>query len=148
MYIKRYHSVILGILLVSLNSCDMQRVFTKRAMNEQDNNGIALHSQWILESFQDASYTSIAKSTYINIADDLKKFTGMGGCNSITGNLVVKKKTIQFKQIVSTKMACENLRQEYLFLKNLELADNYKIAGAQLFLYRGSDLLMTLESYR
>ena len=45
-------------------------------------------------------------------------------------------------------MYCDNMEQEDLFVKNLELANTYKIVEGELFLYKDNTLLMTLESFK
>jgi heat shock protein HslJ len=110
---------------------------------------LPLSSQWILESFSsEEANKSISKSSYINIEENLKRFTGNGGCNNIGGEIITSTDKIKFDRVMSTKMFCENMAQENLFLENLSRTNKYKIVGGELFLFEGENLLMILESFR
>ena len=110
---------------------------------------LSLASQWILESFSNAEYNkNISKSSYITIDKNLETISGNGGCNNIGGRIKVLNEQIKFENIFSTKMFCENMSQEDLFLENLSKANKYKIVGGELFIFEGENLLMTLESFR
>lgn len=110
--------------------------------------GLSLASQWVLESFNNKNFIISTKSSYITINNDLKIYEGDGGCNSVSGEVVVKDDTIKFGKATMTKMACDNLEQESLFIQSLNKATKYKIVGGELFLYEDDNLLMTLESFR
>ena len=68
------------------------------------------------------------------------KISGNGGCNSFTGNFSYKKKKsykkpvkIKFKDIVSTKLACEKpSRAENAFFQSLREADTIFIENEEL----------------
>jgi heat shock protein HslJ len=114
----------------------------------QEVNSLPLSSQWIIESFGISNDPIKTKNSYITIQSDMLSFSGKGGCNTINGNIKVAGNSIHFSGMISTQMACDFLEQEDKFLKCLEETTNYKITGAQLFLYKNDVLLMTLESYR
>ena len=109
--------------------------------------GIPIHGQWVLESIEKEfnTLTNRTKNSVIQIEPNLLKFNGNGGCNSIGGNLKIEKNKIKFSNIIQTKMFCENMQQEDLFLRLLQMATQYKISGGKLMLYKDSNLLMTLE---
>lgn len=121
---------------------------TKVETDVIEHSGLPLATQWILESFNEKGFQKNTKSSYININDDLKTYTGNAGCNTIRGEIIVKDDNIKFDKGIMTEMACDNLKQEDLFVKNLNKASKYKIIGGELFLYEGDNLLMTLESFR
>ena len=110
--------------------------------------GLPLSSQWILESFYEQSIIEISKTTYVSISEDFKTYEGNGGCNTFSGLLKVDGNKINFKQGMITKIACDILPQEQLFLEKLSASDNYFIEGGELRLYKGKELLMVLESWR
>lgn len=73
-------------------------------------------------------------------------FTGNSGCNNLSGNYSSAKgtKNIQFTNVVSTKMACDD-KQEATVMSALNSVNSYEISGKILKLYSGGDLLLTLE---
>jgi heat shock protein HslJ len=74
----------------------------------------------------------------LNIKAD-STFTGTAGCNSISGRFSIKGTSIKFKDIVATKMACEQLEQETWFLKLLQnTVSNYAVGKQALVLKDGS----------
>jgi copper homeostasis protein (lipoprotein) len=63
------------------------------------------------------------------------RVTGNGGCNNISGTYKIESiNQIQISKLVSTKMACTGLAVESEFLKVLQVADNFSIAGDTLTL--------------
>ena len=73
-------------------------------------------------------------------------FTGNTGCNTMSGNYTSKKgtKNIQFTNVVSTKMACDD-KQENTFNNAINSVNSYELSGKILKLYSGGELLLTLE---
>lgn len=66
-------------------------------------------------------------------------FTGKGGCNTIRGKYTLKGSSIKFSNIISTKMACNNLEQETAFLQLLEgTVSAFTVTEKQLLLRDGS----------
>jgi heat shock protein HslJ len=125
----------------------LARVLSKK---EAEIPRLPLASQWILESYYDGNawVSAGSKSAYITIARDLKSFTGTGGCNRLRGNLDVNANNVKFGQIISTKMACDKLQAETKFINVLESATSFEIKGAELFLYKDGQPIVSLESYR
>lgn len=112
---------------------------------------LPLASQWIISRYVVGTKIMYAenKSAYISINPNLSSFSGSGGCNSLRGSLYISGKSLRFDSIVSTKMMCSDSESENRFLKTLEQVKEYKISGAELFLYnQQKQLIMVLESYR
>ena len=112
--------------------------------------GLSITNQWIISSFDEKEDTlfSVSKSSFINIDEKKQKFEGNGACNTISGNVIILKNTIKFKNITVTKKVCENSAQEKKFIATLKMATHFKIVSCELFLYKGKKLIMTLESCR
>jgi heat shock protein HslJ len=73
-------------------------------------------------------------------SDSVDRVGGATGCNSMGGTYEADASSIRFSQLFSTKMACveeDRMRQEARFLKALESADRYAIAGDTLELRAG-----------
>ena len=71
-----------------------------------------------------------------NISFDIgkKKFKGFTGCNSMSGNFVIKGDALSFdKDIISTKIACEGFNEKD-FLANLLRVDHYQLKEGVLIL--------------
>jgi heat shock protein HslJ len=111
--------------------------------------GLSLNSQWILERFDNVDFKTITKDSYFTINEDLNSFSVNGGCNNIGGSLIIKDNFITFTKMMRTQMYCmETMKQEDIFVDNINKTNNFKIVGGELFLYKNQELLMTLESFR
>ncbi len=66
-------------------------------------------------------------------------FNGKAPCNRIGGVYILKGTSIKFSKIFATKMACDNLEQETVFLKLLEeTVSAYSVSDTKLLLRDGS----------
>ena len=86
------------------------------------------------------------RDAYIDFEVDQKRFRGNGGCNQINGNYTIGKKNIQFRDIVSTKMSCDDIDFENTFLYLLGRVDRYEIKGNDLVLKRKREKLLVLRA--
>ena len=86
------------------------------------------------------------RDAFINFEVDQKKFRGNGGCNQISGNYSVEKNTIQFRDVISTKMACEDISFENTFLSALADVNRYEVKGDDLLLKRKRETLLVLRA--
>jgi len=75
-----------------------------------------------------------------------RKFRGNGGCNQLSGNYSLDKKVIHFSEIIATKMSCDDINFENLFLNELGRVDRYEINGDELRLKRRQETLIVLRS--
>ena len=71
---------------------------------------------------------------------------GFSGCNNYFGNSSTRNDTLQFSQIGSTLMMCENMEIEKEYFQTLEKINMYKIYGEYLYLYDEEKLLAKFES--
>ncbi|MCD0489121.1 META domain-containing protein [Pedobacter sp. MC2016-14] len=77
------------------------------------------------------------KEPHIQLNDELKRLTGSGGCNNLSGPYVLKEPgRISFSQIISTKMACNGMETENAMLDALTHTDSFAIKGDTLNLFR------------
>ncbi len=82
---------------------------------------------------------------YPNIVfSDSMGFSGFSGCNRIFGTYAADKKIIGFSDIISTKMFCNGVAEDW-FLQQLEAADRYHYQDSVLKLYRNDSLLLTFN---
>ena|ERR1043165_4136893 len=75
-----------------------------------------------------------------------KKFRGNGGCNQVNGNYNLDKREIHFTDITSTKMNCDDIEFENVFLNELGRVDRYEVNNYELHLKRGKETLIVLRS--
>lgn len=75
-----------------------------------------LNDIWSLVSISDFPMDSLTKAPNLEFNIREGKVYGFGGCNRISGSFEVKGDILTFSQMVSTKMACEQLNIESRFL--------------------------------
>jgi heat shock protein HslJ len=145
----------LFLLLTTYISCKsvITKVELPAAKNQiiASNTDLSIDHQWVLEKFNNVDFKNITKKSYLMIGEDKLVFTGNGGCNGIGGNLIIKGNLLKFDKVFRTQMYCmesNTMQQEDIFVNNLINTTNFKIDGAELFLYKNKELLMTLESFK
>ncbi|HET9745149.1 MAG TPA: META domain-containing protein [Chitinophagaceae bacterium] len=79
-----------------------------------------------------------------NVAE--KRFTGNGGCNQINGIYNLDRKEIHFTDVVATKMSCDDIEFENVFLYELGKVDRYELTDNELRLKRRQETLIVLRS--
>ncbi len=86
------------------------------------------------------------RDAFINFEVDQKTFRGNGGCNQINGKYAIDKNTIQFREVISTKMSCEDIAFENTFLLTLHDVNRYDLRGNDLLLKRKKEVLLVLRA--
>ena len=84
------------------------------------------------------------RDAFIEFRTTEKKFSGNGGCNQINGNYSLDKKEIHFTEVISTKMACEDIAFENTFLDLLNRVDRFEQQEDRLVLKRKRETLLVL----
>ncbi|MEO6405417.1 MAG: META domain-containing protein [Ferruginibacter sp.] len=74
-----------------------------------------------------------------------KKFSGNAGCNQINGNYTIDKSSIHFGEVLSTKMSCEDIEFENVFLSTLSGIDHFEMRGSDLLLKHRKDVMLVLR---
>lgn len=79
----------------------------------------AIDGKWALESMggETASATFGEQVPYLEFQTAEGRVVGFAGCNRIGGSFEVKNDSLQFRQLVSTKMACPAMQAESAFLQ-------------------------------
>jgi heat shock protein HslJ len=73
---------------------------------------------------------------YIELKSQLRRVSGTGGCNRLTGSYQLNGNRLVFAQMVATMMACiAGMETEQAFLDALNHVDHWKITGHTLELY-------------
>ena len=107
-----------------------------------------LHDIWVLEELNGYKVfiTDFQKEfprVEINSAEN--RFSGFGGCNSMTGQIFFEKDVLRFSKVVSTLMACPQGNKEGEFLKALQAATTYSIGDNRLTLSNPSTKLIVFK---
>lgn len=128
--------ILLAGLGLMMASCETQKNTADNADYYASGSTNILNTAWVLDSNNVATKKPTMVLEHENIS-------GNGGCNNYTGYLKVDTKTRAFSasKLASTRMACKGTN-EASFLKMLEQANNYKIKGNQLHLYKDNLLLL------
>ena len=86
------------------------------------------------------------RDAYIDFEVGQRLFRGNGGCNQINGNYTLDKKNIEFRDIVSTKMSCEDIDFENTFLSLLSKVDRYEVRGNDILLKKKRETVLVLRA--
>lgn len=101
--------------------------------------------KWILSEIGGQIVTKQNDLYYINF-DNKASFTAFAGCNRINGEYKSAESKIAMTNILATRMACENMKDETQFLEVLRTADNFVINSEVLLLRKATNVLARFES--
>ena len=102
-------------------------------------------NNWFLKKIYSDSGTVDVKNDIANLKFDAEKKSagGKGGCNNYGTKYTVNNDQINFKDLFSTKMFCENSQSiENKFFRALEEVNRYEAREGQLLLYKNDSLLL------
>ncbi|TRX42842.1 META domain-containing protein [Flavobacterium restrictum] len=102
-----------------------------------------LHDIWVLEKMNGENVNSTKfKGAFPNIEINTmtNRFSGFGGCNSISGGLFFENGLLRFTNTISTMMACEPQNRESEFLTSLQSTTFYSIENLRLTLKNQSGI--------
>jgi len=92
-----------------------------------------------------------SKDYFINFDSKSGTFKAFVGCNRISGNYFMKASDkLGFSNIISTRMACQNMDVERGFFNNLQKTDNYMIEedGKVLHFHIGKKAVAKFKAIR
>lgn len=113
--------------------------------NEAKNQSSSLYeTKWSLRKINTPKESfDVNGKAFINFNDEKQSAGGNGGCNSFGSNIVVDGNAIQFSNIFSTKMYCQEVQAaEDAYLANLAKANRFEIIGGMLSLYKNKEILL------
>jgi heat shock protein HslJ len=130
-------------IAVILFACNSQKSSNQPSNSEPmatqpDTSSLLTGKKWILKELGgipiiDTGNSADKKAIFLEFKDSAQTINGFGGCNGYGGNYELKEgNRIQFSQVVSTMMACENTDTETKLFKVFETADNYFCDGKKL----------------
>ena len=93
-------------------------------------------TEWTLTELNGKAPESLSRQAYIKLDDKTQRVEGSGGCNRVMGSYEWSGRTLRFKQVATTMMACvgEVANQERDFLAALGATESYRIHNATLTL--------------
>ena len=105
------------------------------------------NQRWVLVEMKKVpvQQSESRRDAYLNFDVGQKRFSGNGGCNQINGNYDLDKNEIHFSEIISTKMSCNDIEFENVFLSALSSINRYEIRGNDLVLKRKREELLVLR---
>lgn len=103
-----------------------------------------LYDNWVLESIEGKELDRTLFQNNLplmEINSSTQKIHGFSGCNRFNGSIFQERDLLRFTQIISTKMACDQLSFEVTFLKVLQQSTGYKIKNNRLFLTQSDQVI-------
>ncbi len=107
--------------------------------------------KWMLESIGTRRTLVAIDDAFIVFDEKRKSAGGNSGCNSYGGSYTSRNSTISITGVISTMRACEEgnkMEVQGSLFEGLRRANRYEIRDGRLFLYRGTDLLLTFRGVR
>ncbi len=102
-----------------------------------------LHGKWILDQLGSKPISTMSFQgedlPFLEIDTKTNRFSGMAGCNRMTGEVIFDDNLLRFSEAAVTRMACPNLELESQFLLLLASGTGYSIQGGQLHLTNAAD---------
>ena len=106
------------------------------------------NQRWVLVELKGVpvQQSESRRDAYISFEVADRRFSGNGGCNQINGNYTLDKNTIHFLEVISTKMSCNDIEFENVFISTLSSIDHYEVKGNDLLLKRKREVMLVLRT--
>jgi heat shock protein HslJ len=88
---------------------------------------------------------NVKKQTTLKIEND-GKAAGQGGCNAFSGIAIINGTNIKFDKLVTTQMACFDMKIETAFFEALNNTDSYVLESENLKLKKGNTVIATFTA--
>jgi len=137
-----------AVLSASSYSIDGDYLTLNSEMGELRFFKVALNGKWTLSKLYNTK-PKVAdlfpyRRPFIQIDINSLEFNGHTACNVINGRVLINANEIEFSQVISTKIYCEN-SGEKLFVDALNQVSRYELSGNKLLLYNKDKLLIEFE---
>lgn len=106
------------------------------------------YQRWVLIELREVpvQQSGGARDAFMEFMPNEKRFSGNGGCNRITGNYILEKRSkIRFTDVVSTKMSCPDIAFENTFLETLSQVNRFEILDNNMLLKDDNKVLLILQ---
>lgn len=126
----------IGIVLIAA-SCKTSKETIKASIPLYD-------TRWSLKKIYDnGKEEEVNTKAFIRFDKEKGSAGGNGSCNSFGSTAIVDGDKVNFNNIFSTKMYCEQVQQvENKYLRQLESANRFEIGDKALILYRDKEKLL------
>jgi heat shock protein HslJ len=147
-YSKLLVAVVLVVAMASISlSGSSVRVFGNNKTRPAIEDAPIFGSKWRLTHIG----SMVVKTTrpYIQLDGAMKRFSGDGGCNRMSGVAEVTGRTVKFSRILSTKRACVDAKLQQVeneFIGGLERANSFFIRGDVMRLYAAGLAVLTFKA--
>ncbi len=108
-------------------------------------------SKWMLEMIGSSRSPVGVKDAFVAFDEQKRSAGGNSGCNVYGGSYTERNGSISITELISTMRACEEgnmMEIERSLLNGLRNANRYEIRDGRLYLYRGTNLLLTFRGER
>lgn len=101
------------------------------------------NTKWILDSLDSRKVTTAAgKEITLAFDSNTKNFSGFGGCNDYSGTLKKELDKLTFSSMGSTKMNCDDMKNEMSFFDELPKTEKYDTKNNNLYLFNKSGTII------
>ena len=106
------------------------------------------NTRWSLKKIHENGKEEIVTTkAFIRFDKEKNSAGGNGSCNSFGSTATINGNEINFKNIFSTKMFCEQVQQiENKYFTQLGTANKFEIKESSLFLYHDKQLLLEFKA--
>ena len=106
------------------------------------------NTKWSLKKiYKNSKEELVNTKAFIRFDQEKGSAGGNGSCNSFGSTATISGNDVNFKNVFSTKMYCEQVQQiENKFLGSLEKITRYEIKDKSLFLYQDKQLVLEFKA--
>lgn len=112
--------------------------------------GPSLFQKWQLKTLNGNDITGdYMRPVFIEFTQDGSKVSGSAACNRFFGTYTLSGTALNFSQMGSTKMFCDDAsnKLETEFLRSLEKVNNYRIENNSLILLGNAEVIARFDSF-
>jgi len=102
------------------------------------------NTKWLLKKiYTGDNIENVQTKAFIKFDKEKSSAGGNGSCNNFGSTASVSGSDINFKNVFSTKMYCEEVQKtENSFLGSLEKVNRFEVKGKTLLLYHDKEILV------
>lgn len=101
-------------------------------------------TKWMLYELEGVmqKFQTGTKDVYIQFDETAGQVSGFASCNTYSGAYTVTGSKIKIGPLISTKMACDDMKTEMKFMQSLNKAVSYKISSGSLSLMDDAGIVL------
>ena len=127
--------VVIVYLFIFLVSCkSVNQVVAEVGNNTDVQVNYRLHDIWALNTIDSIDAGRDRSNAYLEFNLTTDKIYGNTGCNSLSGDLIVKADSLRMFNIAVSEMLCIRFQNEQEYISSLEQPMSYSIEGLELTL--------------